>query len=98
MRSLRWSGDFAMAVAAVFGFTAIVCTWYFVNFVWGSGMHSYGSGSGGAWAVITAIAATWLFLFAAAARHLLEIVGHSTPNSCQANLPPKDEETTGANS
>ena len=36
-----------MAVAAVLGFTAIVFTWYGVNFVLGSGMHSYGSGAGG---------------------------------------------------
>ena len=82
-RSLSWSGDFLMAVAAVFGFTAIICTWYFVNFVWGSGMHSYGSGSGGAWAVGTAIAATWLFLVAAAARHLLEIIGRCSPAAGQ---------------
>jgi ABC-type transport system involved in cytochrome c biogenesis permease subunit len=94
-RSLGWSGDFAMAVAAVFGFTAIVCTWYFVNFVWGSGMHSYGSGSGGMWAVIGAIAATWLFLSAAAARHLLEIVGRSLPASPQPSPIAENEETGG---
>ena len=44
-------GDFGMAVTAVFGFTAILFTWYGVNFVLGSGMHSYGSGAGGQWAV-----------------------------------------------
>jgi ABC-type transport system involved in cytochrome c biogenesis permease subunit len=97
-RSLGWSGDFAMAVAAVFGFTAIVCTWYFVNFVWGSGMHSYGSGSGGTWAVVTAIAATWLFLLAAAARHLLEIIGHRAPAAPQPTPVAGNEEMSSASS
>jgi ABC-type transport system involved in cytochrome c biogenesis permease subunit len=97
-RSLGWSGDFLMAMAAVFGFTAILCTWYFVNFVWGSGMHSYGSGSGGMWAVIGAIAATWLFLLAAAARHLFEITGHSAIIDSDVSLPPEDRGTAGSSS
>ena len=75
LRKLGWSGDFGMAVTAVFGFTAILATWYFVNFVWGSGMHSYGSGSGGMWAVITVMAIVWIFLLAAAVRRLIENIG-----------------------
>jgi hypothetical protein len=93
VRSLGWSGDFAMAVGGVFGFTAILFTWYFVNFVMGSGMHSYGSGSGGMWAVIAAIAVTWLFLFAAAARHLLEIIGSSSLTNPQPSPLSENEET-----
>ena len=75
IRKLGWSGDFGMAVTAVLGFTAILATWYFVNFVWGSGMHSYGSGAGGQWAVIGALIVEWLFLFAAAVRRRIEIAG-----------------------
>jgi ABC-type transport system involved in cytochrome c biogenesis permease subunit len=75
IRKLGWSGDFGMAVTAVLGFTAILATWYFVNFVWGSGMHSYGSGAGGQWAVIGALIVEWFFLFAAAVRRQIEIVG-----------------------
>ena len=44
-RHTGWSGDFGMAVTAVLGFTAILFTWYGVNFLLGSGMHSYGSGA-----------------------------------------------------
>lgn len=72
MRYLGWSRDFGMAFAAVFGFTAVLFTWYGVNFVLGSGMHAYGSGAGGAWAVSSAAALQWLFLLAAALRYLTE--------------------------
>jgi hypothetical protein len=92
-RSLGWSGDFCMAVAGVFGFTAIVFTWYFVNFVLGSGMHSYGSGSGGILAVSTAIALTWAFLLAAGLRHLLEIARRSPPALPCPTPPVANEET-----
>jgi ABC-type transport system involved in cytochrome c biogenesis permease subunit len=73
IRRLGWSRDFGMAVTAVFGFTAVLFTWYGVNFVLASGMHSYGAGAGGAWAVTGAIAAEWLFLFAAFLRRQIEL-------------------------
>jgi len=75
IRKLGWSGDFGMAVTAGFGFTAILFTYYGVNFVLGSGMHSYGSGAGGLWAVASVTAIAWLFVFAAAVRRQFEIVG-----------------------
>ena len=50
-----------MAVAAVLGATAVLFTWYGVNFLLGSGMHSYGSGAGGQWQVGTAVAIQWFF-------------------------------------
>jgi ABC-type transport system involved in cytochrome c biogenesis permease subunit len=71
-RHCGWSGDFGMAVTAVFGFTAILFTWYGVNFLLGSGMHSYGSGAGGIWPVVAAVVCEWLFLAAAAGRFLGE--------------------------
>jgi ABC-type transport system involved in cytochrome c biogenesis permease subunit len=97
-RAIGWSGDFVMAGAGVIGFTSIVCTWYFVNFVWGSGMHSYGSGSGGMWAVIGAIAAIWLFLLAAAARHAIAIVGSVARGDSLPCRPSDDTEATNASS
>lgn len=39
--------NFGLAVGAVFGFIAISFTWYGVNYVLGTGLHSYGFGSGG---------------------------------------------------
>ena len=78
-RHIGWSRDFGMAAAAVFGFTAILFTWYFVNFVFGSGMHAYGSGAGGKWVVVGAIAIQWLFLLAAAVRKAIEMFGDQWP-------------------
>ncbi len=74
-RYVGWSGNFGMTVAAVFGFTAILCTWYGVNFLWGTGMHSYGTGAGGQIEVIGAVLLNWLFLAAAAIRHAIETAG-----------------------
>ncbi|MBK7404501.1 MAG: cytochrome c biogenesis protein CcsA [Phycisphaerales bacterium] len=52
-----WIKDFGLAVAAVLGFVAIVWTFYGVNYVMATGLHSYGFGAGGEkwvgiWAVI----------------------------------------------
>ncbi len=80
MRYLGWSADFGMAVAAVFGFTAILFTWYAVNFVLPTGMHSYGSGAAaGQWAVGAAVAAEWLFVLAAAVRRHVETHHYHSP-------------------
>ena len=78
-RHIGWSRDFGMAATAVLGFTAILFTWYGVNFLLGSGMHSYGSGAGGTWVVVAAIAIQWLFLAAAAVRKAIEMVGDQRP-------------------
>lgn len=67
-----WSRHFGMALASVLGASAILFTWYGVNFLIGSGMHSYGSGAGGLWQVATAVAAQWLFVLFAAGRYLVE--------------------------
>ena len=71
-RYVGWSGDFGMAVAAVLGFTAVLWTYYGVNFIMNTGMHSYGTGSGGQWEVGGAVALNWLFLAAAASRYMTE--------------------------
>ena len=70
--SIGWARDFGMAMAAVLGATAVLFTWYGVNFLLGSGSHAYGAGSGGRWAVGAAVALNWLFLAAAAIRYLAD--------------------------
>lgn len=40
-------GDFGLAVGSVIGFQSITFTWYGVNYILGSGLHSYGFGQGG---------------------------------------------------
>lgn len=40
-------GDFGLAVGSIAGLIAISFTWYGVNYVLGTGLHSYGFGNGG---------------------------------------------------
>ncbi len=40
-------GNFGLAVGSIIGLTAIGFTWYGVNYILGTGLHSYGFGSGG---------------------------------------------------
>ncbi len=73
-RHVRWLRDFGLAAASVLGFVVIVWTFYGVNYVMATGLHSYGFGSGGEfwvglWAAleIALVSACW-FRHKAAAR------------------------------
>ncbi|MFW5692956.1 MAG: cytochrome c biogenesis protein CcsA, partial [Thermoguttaceae bacterium] len=71
-RYIGWFGDFGLTAGAVLGLTTILMTWYGVNYVFGSGLHSYGGGAGGQYEAISFVAANWLFLAAAAVRYQVE--------------------------
>lgn len=58
--------DFGLAVGAICGLMAISFTWYGVNYVLGTGLHSYGFGSGGESAYFLYLAAEIGFLLWAA--------------------------------
>lgn len=71
----RYAGlidSFGLAAGAVFGATAIIFSWYGVNFVLGVGLHSYGFGVGGQWEVGSVVAANWLLMLAAWGRYARE--------------------------
>ena len=53
-RLVGWLGDFGMAVTSVVAFNAVLMAWYGVNFVLGTGLHSYGFGTGGSQLFIAA--------------------------------------------
>jgi cytochrome c-type biogenesis protein CcsB len=56
-RYIRWLKDFGLAASAILGFVVIVWTFYGVNYVMATGLHSYGFGSGGeVWVALWAIA------------------------------------------
>lgn len=56
-RYVRWLQDFGLAASAVLGFVVIVWTFYGVNYVMATGLHSYGFGSGGeVWVGLWAVA------------------------------------------
>ena len=46
-RLVGWLADFGMAVTSVLAFNTVLMAWYGVNFVLGTGLHSYGFGTGG---------------------------------------------------
>ncbi len=72
-RYIGWFGNFGMAVCAVLGATSIAMAWYGVNYVLGSGLHTYGGGSGSGSYVITLALCNWLLVAVAAVRYGLEI-------------------------
>jgi ABC-type transport system involved in cytochrome c biogenesis permease subunit len=71
-RYAGWFGNFGLAAGAVLGATAIIFSWYGVNFVLGAGLHSYGFGAGGQAEVGTAVVLNWLLLGASALRYRAE--------------------------
>ncbi len=54
--------DFGLAVGAIAGFCAISFTWYGVNYILGTGLHSYGFGNGGEIFYYAYLAAEFLFI------------------------------------
>lgn len=54
--------DFGLAVGSIAGLIAISFTWYGVNYVLGTGLHSYGFGSGGESLYFLYVAAECLFV------------------------------------
>jgi cytochrome c-type biogenesis protein CcsB len=64
-----WLEDFALNVASVVCFQAIIMAAYGVNYVLGKGLHSYGFGVGGEWAVGSYVAAELLLVGVAVWRY-----------------------------
>ena len=69
-RLVGWLKDFGMAVTSVVAFNAVLMAWYGVNFVLGTGLHSYGFGTGGSELFIATFAGLdLLFVFVTAVKH-----------------------------
>lgn len=68
-RHVGWLRDFGMAAWSILAFLCIVWTFYGVNYVMASGLHSYGFGSGGEVWVGTAVLAEIVFLVICKIRH-----------------------------
>lgn len=71
-RYAGWFGNFGLAVGTILGASAIIMSWYGVNFILGVGLHAYGFGSGGQLQVGIAVFLNWLFLGLAALRYWAE--------------------------
>ena len=69
-RLVGWIGDFGVNVVSIVSFNAVLMAWYGVNFVLGTGLHSYGFGSGGSELLIAGIVGLdLLFVVITAVRH-----------------------------
>ena len=69
-RLVGWIGNFGISVASVAAFNAVLMAWYGVNFVLGTGLHSYGFGTGGSeWMLASVVGADLLFVLAATVRY-----------------------------
>ncbi len=62
-------GGFGLAVGSVLAFLSVVMAWYGVNFVLGTGLHSYGFGTGGYPVVLAIVLAELAFVAIAIVRY-----------------------------
>jgi ABC-type transport system involved in cytochrome c biogenesis permease subunit len=93
-RLIGMLNEFGLAVGAIFGATAIIVAWYGVNFVFGSGLHSYGEGTGGGAYVALALVLNWLFVGAAWLRYSAEM--QPNPSVARSSLASETPATTSA--
>ncbi|VEP16734.1 ABC-type transport system involved in cytochrome c biogenesis, permease component [Hyella patelloides LEGE 07179] len=69
-RLVGWLANFGMAVTSVVSFNAVLMAWYGVNFVLGTGLHSYGFGTGDSILTVAAfVGLDLLFVLVAAAKY-----------------------------
>ena len=78
-RMTGWIKGFGMAVGSLLGYLLVLMAWYGVNFVLGTGLHSYGFGSGGYWYVGGFVAFEVFVITAALLRRRSELQKHATP-------------------
>jgi cytochrome c-type biogenesis protein CcsB len=72
-RFAGWIKDFGLAVGSLVGYLLVLMAWYGVNFVLGTGLHSYGFGSGGYTYVGGFVAFEVLVIVGALLRHRAEL-------------------------
>jgi len=70
MRFTGYWNDIVFAVGAVVCFLSVVMAWYGVNFVLGSGLHTYGTGTGGFFEISVLVGLDMLFVVICLARYL----------------------------
>jgi ABC-type transport system involved in cytochrome c biogenesis permease subunit len=64
-RYAGWIKQFGTAAGAVICFTAVLMSWYGVNFVLGAGLHSYGFNTGGQGYVASFVLCQWAYVLIA---------------------------------
>jgi ABC-type transport system involved in cytochrome c biogenesis permease subunit len=85
-RMIGWFKEFGMAVGAILGYLGVLMAWYGVNFVLGTGLHSYGFGSGGYSYVGGFVAFEVFVIVAALMRRRSEVAKGRTPGEAPGHL------------
>jgi ABC-type transport system involved in cytochrome c biogenesis permease subunit len=80
-RFIGWLKDFGMAVGSILGFLLVLMAWYGVNYILGTGLHSYGFGSGGTGWIVGFLGFELVVIVLAFSRraHLAETVPAARP-------------------
>jgi ABC-type transport system involved in cytochrome c biogenesis permease subunit len=83
-RYAGWVAHFGLAALSVLCFSLVVVAWYGVNFIMGTGLHSYGAGGGGGGIYVGgALAIQFLYVLLAAGR-----IGEPGPSPSPARMQP----------
>jgi ABC-type transport system involved in cytochrome c biogenesis permease subunit len=86
-RYAGWIKQFGMAAGAVVCFTAVLMSWYGVNFVLGAGLHSYGFNTGGQGYVMTYVLIQWAYVVFAWIVHRSRLAAHAADERDSEILP-----------
>ncbi|MDY6803422.1 MAG: cytochrome c biogenesis protein CcsA [Cyanobacteriota bacterium] len=78
-RLAGWLKDFGLTVTSVLSFNAVLMAWYGVNFVLGTGLHSYGFSTGGSELIVGSfVGFDLLLVLVVTIRHLGLFAGKQT--------------------
>ena len=81
-RLVGWLRNFGMAVVSVVCFNAVLMAWYGVNFVLGTGLHSYGFSTGGSELIVGSIVGLdLLFVLVTAIKYKKQLPTPTQPES-----------------
>jgi cytochrome c-type biogenesis protein CcsB len=83
-RYANWLRNIGTAIFSILGFWLILMTWYGVNFVLGTGLHSYGFGAGGGWYILGFLIFEILVLLVFGIKH------YATQQAMKAALQPAE--------
>ncbi len=82
-RYAGWLYNFGTAICSILGFWLILMTWYGVNFVLATGLHSYGFGSGGGMYVLGYMIAEVIFIILVAVKYKMTNIQPLSPVESQ---------------
>ena len=84
-RFAGWLHNFGLAVVSIVGFLSVLMTYYGVNFILASGLHSYGFSAGGTMWLVAYVVFECVVIGWATARHRAAIAEPVTESDSENN-------------